>query len=85
MPPCRMLAARERGNRRGETGRRARDVDDRPAIFGDGHVSAAILETLGPCPTGCPGCWRWPTDSEGVQPRSQQLHEARLTVRLEPA
>jgi hypothetical protein len=43
MPPCRMLAARGRGNRRGETGRRARDVDDRPAIFGDGHVSAAIL------------------------------------------
>jgi glyceraldehyde 3-phosphate dehydrogenase len=48
MPPCRMLAASGRGNRRGETGRRARDVDDRPAIFGDGHVSAVILETLGP-------------------------------------
>ena len=38
-----MVAARGRGNRRGETRRRARDVDDRPAIFGDSHLSAADL------------------------------------------
>ncbi|HJQ88887.1 MAG TPA: hypothetical protein VJ820_15645 [Propionibacteriaceae bacterium] len=49
-----MLAARGRGNRRGETGRRARDVDDRPAIFGDSHVSAAILENAGAMPHRVP-------------------------------
>ena len=54
MPPCRMLAARGRGNRRGETGRRARDVDDRHAIFGDGHVSAAILENAATMPNRVP-------------------------------
>ena len=47
MPPRRMVAARGRGNRGGETGRRARDVDDRPVIFGDGHVFAADLGKRG--------------------------------------
>ena len=54
MPPCRMLAARERGNRRGETGRRARDVDDRSAIFGGSQVSVAILENAATMPNRVP-------------------------------
>ena len=66
-----MVAARGRGNRRGETSRRAETSTTGPPYSGTVTYSRRILGNAGAMPTGCADCWRWPDrDSDGMQKAS---------------